>query len=196
MNIDQIQRQLPHGIITFNGVPQGFTVYFLTLNDEVVYIGKTSWKRLHRRMAEHARLKNFDSYHVLNINVEESACLQIEASMISLYRPEQNTKDCYPSFSKVVAGYELLQSISYPIAKQKPSRNVKTMFFLFAILRLTLLIGGLLGLAWCINSAFVFDMSAISYYSAVWWSIAFASFFFLVYFLRMERFVRNFRPMQ
>jgi len=101
MNFHEFCYQTGMNFPTFQVFKHKYLIYFLLRGSEIVYIGKTSNKRLPQRLQSHLKNKDFDSFAIMLAGADERSTLKAEAGFISLVKPEYNIDKVSTNFDDI-----------------------------------------------------------------------------------------------
>jgi len=90
MNIHNFKRGINLYFKQVEPCKLNWVIYLLVHNDEIVYVGKSSYRGYTRRIKSHAKDKVFDTAYVAQVSDSERKALDIEASFISMLQPAYN----------------------------------------------------------------------------------------------------------
>lgn len=100
-------------------MPGNHSVYLLTRNGVVVYVGLTNGKVFHR-IGAHAYRKDFDGVSIIECDTAEEA-MEVEAKMIVKLRPEYNGKLDNPESAGMIGMEEIKKMLG--VSHEKVARK-------------------------------------------------------------------------
>lgn len=137
MTIKEVENKIERKTLHFNGNDKDlYTVYFLIRDEHIVYIGKSSWRRVWKRVKEHLKDKAYDDFAVLDGRLTEAACLELEAGLITYVNPEYNK--IHVSLTSRLANSGYHKYISRNVIKENWKEDNSTALMMFVALGLFL----------------------------------------------------------